>query len=246
MSEGFLYINEYRVPIKINTPVRTPEQRGNKFDSMTGKRLRVLNKRANNFELETTLVSGKKGSMLRGLIQGYGHLYDFEDSVYSSKGLRAKKVGDDVTVGGKVLETTSSFCEFHLPLTRKWSFLFCDESDTTYYCQTSEDDIYEDGESGAELPSGVEVEPEYIRFEDMEISELIILPFLVTDDFVESRVNPDYTFSPLPRLDIDGLITGGEREVYEGEVTEVEYVPFFKDGNFYRDGQIVKFSLYEV
>lgn len=242
----FLKVNDYPIRVKVDTPQRTPVERGTKQDSATGKPLRVINKRTNDFNMETPPLTKVEAETVRGLLEGWGHFYPFDDTrIYSSKGLPAISVDEDAVVDTdeNILDLTGDYtAEFEPAGTPRWSVAF--KSAGTGYVKTSEGDIYEGGEEGS-LPSGVTITDDEVSFTDITLTDLIIVPFVATQRFAEVRHETTNLYSRVPKIRVDGVIVSEETMFY-GTTGEREYQPFYKDGVYHYEGQTISFDLTEV
>lgn len=243
---AFLEVNELRLPVKIDTPERFPEERGLKADSWDGRTIRVINKRVNRFELETTPLTDTAGDMFYEILQGRGHFYPFDVDLYSSKGL-SPSAWDSYTItsgkhnSGIYFTDTGSFI---LP-TGDWtvSFWMYSETTWTHYVVDSTDTVYVDNATGS-LPNGITISDNNINFFERQISDLIILPCLVTTSFITSRYESTRQFSLLPHLKLSGDAFNDVVN-YEASVKR-DFMTFSRFGNFYVRGQILTVEFIQV
>lgn len=242
MTNTFLEINELRFPIAIDTPVKYPEERGLKEVSQTGKTLRLILKRVNRFTVQTNHLTPKEADMYFNLVKGNGHFYSFSSDMWSSKGLSPDPFPTDYNyVSGHhstALQIVTGELGILLPLKGDWtvSFWHVDTTDV-HYLVDSEGRELANGSSSA-LPTGVSVIDKVFKAENITISDVIVLESLVTDEFIQSRINSTFSFSSLPRLKLTGVPFNGI-EIYEGKITNTDSEAFGRDGVFYSDGRLL-------
>jgi len=245
---SFLEVNEMRIPVSIDSPERFPEERGLKADSWMGKPLRVITKRVDRFQVETSTLTEYDGDMFYEILQGRGHFYPFSVDLYSCKGLSPFVWGDyNMTTGhhngGVQLISETGFI---VPQS-DWSISFWFDNGTfwDHYVVLSNGLIYENNTSGSLLPTGITLTDYLIKFTNVTISDLIILPCLVNESFIESRYNSTSSFSLLPHLKITGLMFSGVK-IYTCDVINRTYVIFSRFGEYQRKGQTLLLEFIEV
>lgn len=246
---NFIEINELRFPTAIDKPSREFKERGLKETSKTGKTLRVLNKRAHDYIVDSPPLTPLQADMFFNLIKGRGHFYPFLNDLWSSKGLSPDTTPSDWDlVDGHhdgALEVSSGEAVFLLPIEGDWSvsFWLIDSTDV-HYLVDSEDTVLEDGSSSS-LPTGISISGDTLVVSDSTISDLIVLESLVTDDFVQSRIDSTTQFGWLPELKLTGLAFDGTFYC-EGDIEDTENVAFGKNGSFYPNGMVLSAIFEEI
>jgi hypothetical protein len=76
--------------------------------------------------------------------------------------------------------------------------------------------------------------------------DLIVVPFIMTENMISAIYNLGEAYSNLPRLKINGDMLGNNQTICEGIVNNQPYQPFRSGGSFNNNGQRVSFTLFEV
>lgn len=249
MTESFLALNGFEIPVSIDgTSEREPRRRGTKEASFNKKPLRVTFARATSYSFSTPPLPKKQAFELRGIIEGRGQSFDFLSDLYSSKGLGPEDYSDySLTSDGKFegsVDITGNV-DYLLPNDKySISFWAYEDSEWQHYLITSEDNTWKNGSENSQ-PDFCTIDSNVVSFSDIEISELLLLPFLITSRGLDFLYNADTSFAPLPKLKGTGAIFE-DTTILEGTVDTLTNISFGKRGAFYPDGKELDFSLYTV
>jgi hypothetical protein len=205
------------------------------------------------------MMTADKADNLQGLIDGEGHYFSFDSDLYSFKGLSPES-GYSVTLladGGKYnnglqVDDTISF-DFGYIMEYTVVFWRADTDGNTFhhYAFDSDSNKYYDGFSSpsttidfANMSNGI-LTLEDVGSNDV-FDDLIVVPFIMTEEMISAIYSLGENYSNLPRLKINGDMVGNKQIICEGNVDNQPYQPFRRSGSFNNNGQSVNFQLYEV
>jgi hypothetical protein len=258
---SFLTINGLTVSIQ-GEPVINPDIKENRRTTYNGDTRIIRKYNKDSWELETTMMTADKADNLRGLMDGEGHYFSFDSDLYSFKGLSPES-GYSVTLlgsGGKYsggLQVDTDI-DYDFSYSNEYTVVFwrATASGNTFnhYAFNSDNTKYYNGSENA----GVS-----ITFANMDsdglltldndsdgnadvFDDLIVVPFIMTENMISAIYNLGEAYSNLPRLKINGDMLGNNQTICEGIVNNQPYQPFRSGGSFNNNGQRVSFTLFEV
>lgn len=260
---SWLKLNNYAVPVRQTNPTHGRTAMGGSgkraFDGTYRKTAR--NYKRNWMGLETRPVTETEALALRGLLDGEGHSWSFEDSsdfLYSSKGKAtasgtATRTGTGGKHGAYITIAAGAAVTWDVELDGSWTLMVWKDVSSTWkhYILDSAGNKYEDGATyGSSIPflgvsGGVATLGDTGAGGNQLFDDFVALPFLITAGMASAFATSSARFSSLPKLSATGdFIPDASLSVF-GAGVELTYTPVVLGGSFDTSAYTVRFGLEE-
>jgi hypothetical protein len=252
---AFLTINGYELPVLDASADVSTESIGYEARSYSGKLLQSTRGRARIVKATTPILTATEAAAVRGLLQGLGHYWEFNDA-YSSRGLSASS-GSYTIAGGIITVTSASTVTFNTNVGSKWSLLVYDGTESATFSLDSDGVKYEEGVVSTDTITNIaDVSSGDLQLKGKTLAgananknylRAAVVPYVfITDMHVAFSTGTNFT-SELPRLTVSGNVVGGvatTMRLQHGSLSE-EPIQFMSSGSI-ATGFKISFTLAEV
>jgi hypothetical protein len=254
---AFLTINGYELPVLDASADVSTESIGYEARSYSGKLLQSTRGRARIVKATTPILTATEAAAVRGLLQGLGHYWEFNDK-YSSRGLSAASGSSTHTVsGGKITVTSGGTVTYNTNVGSNWSLIVYDDTEAQTYSLDSDGVKYESGTVSSDTVSNIaDVSSGDLQLYGKTLAGAnankdylfaAVVPYVFTTDMhVAFSTGTNFT-SELPRLTVSGNVVGGvatTMRLQHGSLSE-EPIQFMSSGSI-ATGFKLSFTLAEV
>lgn len=264
---GFLNVNGFAVPVALDSLKRpAAEELGTRERMLDGSLYSHRSAKKRRLECELPpMTEAEALEAYEGLLRGDGHVWSFDASLYSSKGLgpnagyAASQSGSGGKYSGKLtLNATNGTIAFPAQLGARWTVMvwrheggawrhYVIRSDGAKWVNGVRNDIA--STSWLSMAGGA-VTLTNTAGAAQDYDDLVALPFLVAQTWPAIVAASSRPFPPLPRLEVYGdALLGSSASApvtMMGEVGEATYVPARIGGAFDRTIQRLSVTLREV
>lgn len=262
----FLTINGLTIPVALRSARRpAPERIGaNLTRKFSGKLSKSEHARKAVYEASTPVLTAADARAIRGLLEGDGHHWAFDSTLYSSKGLGPSAGTMTLGSAGQVEDAASlaaaASIVFPTALGAEWTVAFWHHNTVAWnhYAQRSDGTKWIDGAvTGGPIPPLTVDAAGNITLTNGAAAawlfdELLALPYKVLDAWpaeIFARGDSNVAWPSLPDLVAAGdfIDLGGETELsVMGEVEETEYTRGNRGGGVAKNLQALTFRLREA
>lgn len=261
---SFLTLNGLDVPVREGTPSETPReigQRGRAFDG-TARVSRRATKREWSFDMLPQ--SQDDAIAYEGLIRGDGHVWSFDASLYSSKGLSPSAQSGTVALstsspkfGAKNLalsgSSVASSISWQPGIGSEWTvalWRFASSVWTHYVLNSNGTKLVNAVSSPDADVSWLTVSAPNLSLSDttataIRYDDLIFFPFVIPAAWVGTLYGKSVAWTDAPKLTASGDALYPDKTVF-GEVTGVKQVSAVVGGSFADNARVLSVSLVEV
>ena len=237
-----LRINNIPVPIAVDTPDKDFDKISDIEQSLMNNLIGYKRDDKLGISFDTTHLTKDESYFWECLIEGFGHQFNLEEALYSSKGLPPYKDYDieSVSEGQKITEL-----EYPINWELEYTLIFR-KGDNDLYTINSQGEQFINEEKTSWDTNFFNFTGSILSLSDeVVLKEFQFLPYIVPRKYLKYFSKYDRSFSDLPRLKCEGLLidkTDSYLEMF-GESSS-EYALFYKKG-IQKGGRILTVNLIE-
>lgn len=254
---AFLTINGYELPVLDASADVSTESIGYEARSYSGKLLQSTRGRARIVKATTPILTATEAAAVRGLLQGLGHFWAYDDA-YSSRGLSAASGSSSHTItSGYISVTSGGTVTYNTNVGSKWSLVVFDNSVVSTLTLDSDGVKYKNGSTTSDVVSNIaDVSSGDLQLYGKTLAGAnatkiylfaAVVPYVFTTDMhIAFSTSTNFT-SELPRLTVSGNVVGGvatTMRLQHGSLSE-EPIQFMSSGSI-ATGFKISFTLAEV